>query len=186
MQLMKRLFDLLKSERPLVAGAFGLLADNFGLDRAATRVIGFVILCASPYWFGASVLDAWWLSILGYIGFALIMRKVSYFRPSRWTNPAWRWKEQRSTVITHQNNYDCNGGGAGINEPSEENEKPPGSTIRSTAAKPGDNQISAGKQLGDALSDLEQRLARLDQRIQKMETVVTDRSFDWDRRLRRG
>ena len=37
-----------------------------------------------------------------------------------------------------------------------------------------------------ALSDLERRLARLDQRIQKMETAVTDRAFDWDRRFRKG
>jgi hypothetical protein len=41
-----------------------------------------------------------------------------------------------------------------------------------------------GEQFGDALSDLEQRLGRLDQRIQQIESVVTDRSFDWDRRFR--
>jgi hypothetical protein len=42
------------------------------------------------------------------------------------------------------------------------------------------------QRLGEALVDLEQRLARLDQRIQRMETVVTDRAFDWDRRFRTG
>jgi phage shock protein PspC (stress-responsive transcriptional regulator) len=186
MQLMKKLFDLLKSERPLVAGAFGRLAEEFGLDRAATRIIGFVILWAGPYWFGASVLDAWWLSILGYIGFALIMRKVSYFRRNRYQYPARRWKEQRCTVITNQNTYDCNGRATGVNEPPEENEGTTGSTVRSAAAKTADDQASIGKQLGNALTDLEERLARLDRRIQKMETLVTDRSFDWDRRLRRG
>jgi len=183
---MKRLFDLLRSERPLVAGAFGRLADDFGLDRTATRIIGFVILWASPYWFGASVLDAWWLSIVGYIGFALIIRRISYFRRNRYPNPVRRWKEQRCSVITNQNNYDCNGRAAAIHAPCEENEKTSDSAVRSAAVKTGDNRTSAGKQLGHALSDLEQRLARLDQRIQKMETVVTDRSFDWDRRLRRG
>jgi hypothetical protein len=40
------------------------------------------------------------------------------------------------------------------------------------------------EEFGNALSDLERRLGRLDQRIQKMESAVTDRSFDWDRRLR--
>lgn len=183
---MKRLFDLLKSERPLVAGAFGRLAEDFGLDRTATRIIGFVMLWASPYWFGASVLDAWWLSVLGYIGFALIIRKVSYFRRNRYQYQARRWKEQRCTVVTNQNIYDCNGRAAGVNKPPEENERTTGSIVRSAAAKTADDQTSVGKQIGNALSDLEQRLARLDRRIQKIETVVTDRSFDWDRRLRRG
>jgi hypothetical protein len=179
---MKRLFDLLRSERPLVAAAFGRLADDFGLDRTATRIIGLVMLWASPYWFGASVLDAWWLSILGYIGFALIIRRVSYFRRNRYPSPARRWKEQRCAAM----NYDCNGRAGGIHAPPGENEKTSDLALRSAAAKTGDNQTSVGKQLGHALSDLEQRLARLDQRIQKLETVVTDRSFDWDRRLRRG
>ena len=56
-----------------------------------------------------------------------------------------------------------------------ENAANSGSRIRATA-KGGDQ----------ALLNLEQRLARLDQRIQRMETVVTDRAFDWDRRFRKG
>jgi len=172
---MKRLFDLLKSERPLVAGAFGRLAEDFGLDRTATRIIGLVILWASPYWFGASVFDAWWISILGYLGFALIIRKVSCFRRNRHQYRTRRWKEQR-----------CNGTAGGVNGPPEENERTTGSAVRSAAAKTAEDQTSGGKQLGNALSDLDQRLTQLDRRIQKIETVVTDRSFDWDRRLRKG
>jgi hypothetical protein len=165
---------------------FGRLAGDFGLDRTATRIIGLVILWASPYWFGASVFDAWWISILGYLGFALIIRKVSCFRRNRYQYRARRWKEQHCTVITNQNNYDCNGRTGGVNGPPEENERTTDSAVRSAAAKTAEDQTSGGKQLGNALSDLEQRLTRLDRRIQKMETVVTDRSFDWDRRLRRG
>jgi hypothetical protein len=36
------------------------------------------------------------------------------------------------------------------------------------------------------LARLENRMLRLSQRIQAMENIVTDRSFDWDRRLRNG
>jgi hypothetical protein len=51
---MKKLLDLLRSERPLVAGAFAWLSNEFGLDRAAVRIIGFLVLWAGPYLLGAS------------------------------------------------------------------------------------------------------------------------------------
>lgn len=56
--------------------------------------------------------------------------------------------------------------------------------MRPAASRTGTDSDLVGEQFGDTLSDLEQRLVRLDRRIQQIESVVTDRSFDWDRRLR--
>lgn len=41
---MKKLLNLLRSERSLIGGAFGSLSDMFGWDRAVARIIGFLIL----------------------------------------------------------------------------------------------------------------------------------------------
>ena len=68
--------------------------------------------------------------------------------------------------------------------PYREKEEPVISTMQSPASRTGTDSDLVGEQFGDALSDLGQRLGRLDQRIQQIESVVTDRSFDWDRRLR--
>jgi hypothetical protein len=43
---MKKLLNCLRSERPLVAGALGRFADEFGLGRAWVRIIGFLVLWA--------------------------------------------------------------------------------------------------------------------------------------------
>ena len=162
---MKRLLDLLRSERSLVAGAFGSLSDTFGWDRAAARIIGFLILWGIPYCFGAPIRRAWWISILIYIGFALIVRKricVSQFRDSC---SVGRLRARRRAPAT--------------SGPYREKEEP-----GSPASRTGTGSDLVGEEFGDALSDLEQRLERLNQRIQQMESVVTDRSFDWDRRFR--
>ena len=167
---MKELLDLLRSKRSLVAGAFGSLSDTFGWDRAAARIIGFLILWGIPYCFGAPIRRAWWISILIYIGFVLIVRKricVSQFRDS---SSAGRLRARRRAVAT--------------SAPYREKEEPVISTLQSPASRTGTDSDLVGEQFGDALSDLEQRLGRLDQRIQQIESVVTDRSFDWDRRLR--
>ncbi len=167
---MKKLLNLLRSERSLIGGAFGSLSDMFGWDRAVARIIGFLILWGIPYCFGASIRSAWWISILIYIGFALIVRKRicgSHFRDS---SSAGRPRAQRCSQAS--------------NAPSREKEEPAISTMRPAASRTGTDSDLVGEQFGDALSDLEQRLVRLDRRIQRIESVVTDRSFDWDRRLR--
>ena len=50
---MKKLLDLLRSERSLVAGAFGSLSDQFGWNRAVARIVGFLLIweghiCLAP------------------------------------------------------------------------------------------------------------------------------------------
>jgi hypothetical protein len=172
---MKRLLNLLRVERSLIAGAFGTLSDLFGWDRAAARVAGFLILWGIPYCFGASIQRAWWISILIYIGFALIVRKRSC--------TARRRRDRLSAHLANLNKSPQRSEAA-IHVPSGEKEAP----FRSAAQTPAPNASEydlVGQQFGDALSNLEQRLARLDQRIQQMESVVTDRSFDWDRRFRK-
>src|ERR1700733_3271320 len=74
---MKRLLDLLRSERALVAGAFGTLSDQFGWNRALARIVGFLLIWAGPYLLGAPLRKAWWISILLYVGLVLIVRKLS-------------------------------------------------------------------------------------------------------------
>jgi len=182
---MIRLLDLLRSERSLVAGALGSFSDQFGWNRARVRIIGFFIIWGSPYCLGASIRNAWWISILIYVGFALIIRKLSCASRYRDSKVARRWRERRFARFANQANCRKNSGAAPTNAPSEEKEGPVRFSMKSAGSKTGNTGNLAGEQVGDALSDLEQRLVRLDQRIQKMESAVTDRSFDWDRRLRR-
>ncbi len=183
---MKKLLDLLRSERPLVAGAFARLSNEFGLDRAAVRIIGFLVLWAGPYLLGASYRAAWIFSILGYIALMIFARRLDRFgsRLDRRLSRRWRAKVYgRFGDRRDSNGYlSTSQVDSGSHAAPETSATPgPPSTAKSVAAGPESRQ-----QIGDALSDLEQRLARLDQRIQKMETTVTDRAFDWDRRFRKG
>lgn len=181
---MKSLLDFLGSERCLIAGAFRRLSDQFGWNRAVTRIVGFFILWGSPYLLGAPIRHAWLLSILIYIGFALIMRKrdgVSRYPDARSNR---RWRDRHFCGSANQNNYDEQRTAAPADAPSKDKEEPGTSSVHSPGPSTGNDNIIIREHFGDALSDLEQRLARLDQRIQKMESAVTDRSFDWDRRLR--
>lgn len=182
---MKRLLELLKSERSIVTGAFGSLADQFGWNRAMVRVIGFFVLWGAPYWLGVSIRNSWWISILIYVAITLIVRKISCTSRYRDASLGRRWRDRRHARATSPNNCQKDRGTAPISAPHEEQSEPAISSVHSPASKRGDDNKPVAEQFGDALSDLEQRLARLDQRIQKMESVVTDRSFDWDRRLRR-
>jgi hypothetical protein len=179
---MKRLLELLKSERSLVAGAIAGLSDHFGWNRAVARIIGFFVLWGAPYWLGAPTRNAWWISILIYVGLTLIVRKISC---SRDRGIARRWRKRFSGGFTVPNNGRQDRGAEPINPPSQEQREPVVSSVPSPASKTSGDDKLVEEPFGEALSDLEQRLTRLDQRIQKMESAVTDRSFDWDRRLRR-
>jgi phage shock protein PspC (stress-responsive transcriptional regulator) len=183
---MKKLLDLLRSDRPLVAGAFARLSNEFGLDRVAVRIIGFLILWAGPYLLGASYRAAWIFSILGYIALMIFARRLdrSGSRLDRRLTRRWRARVYgRFGGKTDCNGYPSNSQVDSVSHGASEMSTTLGqpSTATPVAAGP-----ESGQQIGDALSELEQRLARLDQRIQKMETAVTDRAFDWDRRLRKG
>src|ERR1700677_1640407 len=94
---MRKLLDLLRSERALVAGAFGSLSDQFGWNRATARVVGFLLIWAGPYLVGAPVRKAWWISILLYLGLVLIARKISCAsrEPNLDGEPGWNVRRYR-------------------------------------------------------------------------------------------
>jgi phage shock protein PspC (stress-responsive transcriptional regulator) len=179
---MKRLLELLKSKRSLLAGAIGGLSDHFGWNRAVARIVGFFVLWGAPYWLGAPTRNAWWISILIYVGLTLIVRKISC---SRDRGIARRWRKRFPGGFTVPNNCRQDRSTEPSNAPSQEQREPVVSSGHAPASKTSGDDKLVEEPFGEALSDLEQRLTRLDQRIQKMESAVTDRSFDWDRRLRR-
>src|SRR5580692_9219854 len=181
---MKRLLDLLRSERSLVAGAFGSLSDQFGWNRAVARIIGFLLIWAGPYLLGAPVRKAWWISILLYVGLVLIARKFSCVSGRPNLDPDRRWSERRYRRFGKRNSCREERGGPTAAGQSWEKREPVISSNPSPASKRAADPGIEAEVFGDALTDLEQRLVRLDQRIQKMESAVTDGSFDWDRRLR--
>jgi hypothetical protein len=182
---MKKLLDLLRSERPIVGGAFGRLSQEFGIDRATVRTVGLLILWIGPYVLGASYRSAWVFSVVGYLALLFFARRRDRLG-SHFDRYLSRRRDWRNAPVGSSS--DCNG----YPRPAQVDSVPhvgpetspaPGQPVapRRAVADPGSKQP-----LGEALSDLEQRLTQLDQRIQKMETAVTDRAFDWDRRLRKG
>jgi hypothetical protein len=179
---MKKLLDLLRSERSLVGGAFGTLSDHFGWNRALARVVGFVIIWAGPYLFGAPFRKAWWISILLYVGLVLVVRKFSCQAD---LGAARQWSERRYRRFADRNSCREERGAAKAPAQSWAKEEPAIFSQPLPASKRAADPGIGPEEFGDALTDLEQRLVHLDQRIQKMESAVTDRSFDWDRRLRR-
>jgi hypothetical protein len=181
---MKRLLDLLSSERSLVAGAFGSLSDHFGWNRAVARIVGFLLIWAGPYLLGAPVRKAWWISILIYVGLVLIARKISCVSSEPNLGAARRWSERRYRRFANRNSCRKERGAPTAAGQSWEKREPVVSSTPFPASKRAEDPGIEAKEFGDSLSDLERRLVRLDQRIQKMESAVTDRSFDWDRRLR--
>lgn len=179
---MRRLLNLLQSERSIVVGAIGSLSDEFGWNRAVARILGFFILWGAPYCLGATTRNAWWITILLYVGLGLMVRKLSYVGRYRDPGLARRWKARR-----HPNQNHCHQT-SGTPAPQEAQAHDKERMIISSPPPPPPKISGSGnlltESIGDSLSDLERRLAKLDQRIQKMESTVTDRSFDWDRRLR--
>jgi hypothetical protein len=183
---MKKFLEILRSERRLVAGVFRRLADHFAWDRAATRIVGFLILLAAPYALGASFRYAWLFSILGYFGLMIFIHWRGKLSQGLDPDSGWTRKEPRSPRNFSGSGCNHNTGDPRFYSSPEMNKKFDSVASQSAGSQAGDFGVASGQQLGEVLLKLEQRLARLDQRIQKMETVVTDRSFDWDRRLRNG
>jgi hypothetical protein len=183
---MKRLLDLLGSERPLIGGAFGSLSNWFGWDRAAARIVGFFLIWGVPYSLGAPTRNAWWISILIYVGLVMIVRKKICASRHRDSDAARRWSERREARSANQNSCRRESGAPAPNARSEGKSEPLVSSVPSPQSKTSDDPKIVGEQFGDTLSELERRLLQLDQRIQKIESAVTDRSFDWDRRLRQS
>jgi hypothetical protein len=178
---MNRLIDLLKSERALVAGAFGSLSSQFGWNRAFARIVGFVLIWAGPYLLGAPVRKAWWISILLYVGLVLISRKISGVSGDPNLGATRRWSGRR---FANRNSCRQERGAPTSAGQSREKREPVVSSFPFPTSKRAEDPRIEAEDFGDTLTDLEQRLLRLDQRIQKIESAVTDRSFDWDRRLR--
>jgi hypothetical protein len=176
----KKLLDLLRSERSIVAGAFASLSDQFGWNRAVARMVGFLIIWAGPYLLGAPVRKAWWISILLYVGLVLIARKISCVSRGPNLGAARPWSERRYRRFANRDSCGEDRGAPTAAGQSWEKREP----VVSSASKRSEGPGTEAEEFGDALTDLEQRLMRLDQRIQKMESTVTDRSFDWDRRFR--
>jgi hypothetical protein len=183
---MKKLLDLLRSERSLVAGAFGSLSDQFGWNRAGARIVGFLLIWAGPYLLGAPVRKAWWISILLYIGLVLIARKISWASREPNLHADRGGNERRYRRFANRHSWRQEGKPPIVAAQSWEKREPVDSSTPFSASKRTEDPEMDREAFGNALSDLERRLMRLDQRIQKMESAVTDRSFDWDRRLRRG
>jgi hypothetical protein len=183
---MKKLLDLLRSERSVVAGAFGSLSDRFGWNRAGARIVGFLLIWAGPYLLGAPVRKAWWISILLYVGLALIARKISCASREPNLHADRGWNERRYRRFANRNSCREEGKPPIVAGQSWEKREPVDSSTPFSASKRTEDPGMNTEEFGKALSDLERRLTRLDQRIQKMESAVTDRSFDWDRRLRLG
>jgi hypothetical protein len=178
---MKKLLDLLRSERSLVGGAFGTLSDQFGWNRAVARVVGFLLIWTAPYLLGAPVRKAWWISILLYVGLVLVARKYSR-KPD--LGSARQSIERRYRRFADRNSCrEERAAPKATGQPWEKTE-PLNFSQPLPASKRAADPGMETEEFGDALTDLEQRLVRLDQRLQKMESAVTDRSFDWDRRLR--
>jgi hypothetical protein len=183
---MKKFLEILRSERRLVAGAFRRLADEFAWDRATTRIVGSLILLAGPYALGASFRYAWLFSILGYFGLMIFIRWRGKLSQGLDPDSGWTRKDPPYPRNFSGSGCDHNSGDPRFYSSSEMNNKSDSVASQSAGSQADNFGASSGQQLGEVLLKLEQRLARLDQRIQKMETVVTDRSFDWDRRLRKG
>jgi hypothetical protein len=181
---MRKLLDLLRSERSLVAGAFGRLSDQFGWNRAVARIVGFLLIWAGPYLLGAPVRKAWWISILLYVGLVLIARKFSCVPRGPDLDAARRWSERRYRRFGNRNSRHEERSAPAAAGQSWEKREPVISSNPFPASKRAADPGMEAEEFGDALTNLEQRLIQLDQRIQKMESTVTDRSFDWDRRLR--
>jgi hypothetical protein len=181
---MKKLLDLLRSERSVVGGALGSLSDHFGWNRGVARIVGFLVIWAGPYLLGAPVRKAWWISILLYVGLVLIARKISCVSGQPNLSAARRWNERRYRRFVNRNGCREEGRPPIVAGQSWEKRGPVDSANLFPASKKGADPGIEVEDFGDALTELEQRLVRLDQRIQKMESTVTDRSFDWDRRLR--
>jgi phage shock protein PspC (stress-responsive transcriptional regulator) len=76
---MNKILDRLRSDRPLVGGAFGRIAEELGFDRAVVRIAGFLILSAVPYLLGASFRAAWIFSILSYVALMIFVRRLDRF-----------------------------------------------------------------------------------------------------------
>jgi phage shock protein PspC (stress-responsive transcriptional regulator) len=183
---MNKLLDRLRSERPLFGGAFGQIADELGFDRAVVRIAGFLILLVVPYLLGASFRAAWIFSILSYVALMIFVRRLDRFGSRLDRKLFRRWKDRDYGRFGGRT--DCNGFPSSPQTDSvpHSGSETPSARGQPSAPIPVDSHSGSGQQITDALSDLEQRLARLDQRIQKMETAVTDRAFDWDRRFRKG
>lgn len=181
---MKKLLDLLRSERSIVAGAFAILSDQFGWNRAVARMVGFLLIWAGPYLLGAPVRKAWWISILLYVGLVLIARKISCVSRGPNLGAARPLSERRYRRFANRDSCCEDRGAPTAAGQSREKREPVVSSASKRAEEPVRQPGTEAEESGDALTDLEQRLMRLDQRIQKMESTVTDRSFDWDRRFR--
>jgi phage shock protein PspC (stress-responsive transcriptional regulator) len=183
---MNKILDRLRSDRPLLGGAFGRIAEELGFDRAVVRIAGFLILSAVPYLFGASFGVAWMFSILSYVALMIFVRRLDRFGSRLDRKLSRRWKDRdygRFGDRTDCNGFPSSPQAGSVPHPGLET---PSARGQPSAPIPVASHSGAGQQISDALSDFEQRLARLDQRIQKMETAVTDRAFDWDRRFRKG
>jgi hypothetical protein len=181
---MKKLLDLLRSERSIVAGAFASLSDQFGWNRAVARMVGFLLIWAGPYLLGAPVRKAWWISILLYVGLVLIARKISCVSRGPNLGAARPWSERLYRRFANRDSCGEERGAPTAAGQSWEKREPVVYSASKSAEEPGTQPPTEAEEFGDALTDLEQRLLRLNHRIQKMESTVTDRSFDWDRRFR--
>ena len=145
-----------------------------------------MILLSAPYAVGASVRHAWLLSILLYFGLLFFVRRRGGFRRQVDPYSGGTGSEARNPRAWSASACNHNPGGYRPYSTSEMNDKSASSPSQPADAQSDNAATSTAPRPGDVFSDLEQRLARLDQRIQKIETAVTDRSFDWDRRLRKS
>ena len=183
----RSLFRLLRSESGLVNGTFGRLADRFGWDRLTTRILGALIVLGCPYVLGANLRNAWWISLLLYVGLS-----VATSNRGHWVGRRCGQRDRRRPVPGQPYPYQ-----QGQKPPAKVTTAPPPATAapeKQTGLVPGQASAAGtingrpidGQEFSDLLARVEDRMLRLSRRIEAMESIVTDRSFDWDRRLRNG
>ena len=151
-------FRLKRSRNGLVLGVFRGIAESLGWSVCWTRILGCIgLLAISGGHHGDDLLVAGFFYLLS----AVLMRKPDD-SPSR-----------LDSFATHRSEVDADAG-----------RHVPPSSAGSTSARPAAVPYwSAQRAPRVDFAALDRQLDGLNRRIQRMEGIVTDRQYDWDRRM---
>ena len=141
-----------------VLGVFKGIAESFGWSVCATRVVGLIILGSIAGAFGVEGASS---SILAVGFFYLLMAMLM-------SPPAGSGDGRDEAQIDLSSIY-----------PPRREARSCSTTGSRPAAVP--HYQATGRRVD--LAQLDRQLDSLNRRIQRMETIVTDRQYDWDRRM---
>ncbi len=145
---------LYRSPRGKLLGVFRGIAESMGFNVRVTRIIGVLMLLTLTDFFGAhGIMVKVLVAGFFYLLAALLMQAP---RPAGLT----------PIPVSGDGRHD-------------DASPPPVPQARYTDARPYPTSIRARVDL----AQLDQQLDRLNHRIQRMEGIVTDRQFDWERRM---